>query len=488
MMKKLMMLLLTLVLTFAMAGQALAFDDVAAADKAAVDKVAAAGIMQGYPDGSFKPNNTITRAEFAKVATLARDVDNPHAAYTQQLFHFSDLKEGAWYNQYIQNAANAGLMQGDAEGTFRPNDTVSLAEVYTVMLRMIGHNMDGEGNWPHNYMSKAAVLGAPVNGVTTAACNRGDVAKIVVWALDLNEKSDKADGVGQLAVATDVSAKELTVYLPESDIGRNLAYDTDCDWQIPQNEVEGLLIYIETDADGKLVSVSKADIKTNSLHEALITDEKIKLNGKSYAVADDAEIMVINSAGGVNDVPVEKLLESSYVASLRSNNYYAPIQYVLEDGKVSALLIGSYAGRTELHFGFIESYGEGADGTVVQFYGDDTNYLWDGDEEPQENKLYAYEFTSDGVDGYVVDVTKEEIKEYTAATTVSDICVAGGKQFIITDDTVIMEVEYNTDGTVDTVEYVDEIAEDDMVRVRYELKNNDTGIEAVYVLVDVTDR
>ncbi|MBQ2888323.1 MAG: hypothetical protein IJE29_05325, partial [Firmicutes bacterium] len=182
--------------------------------------------------------------------------------------------------------------------------------------------------------------------------------------------------------------------------------------------------------------------------------------------------------------------------SLRSNNYYAPIQYVLEDGKVSVLLIGSYAGRTELHFGFIESYGEGADGTVVQFYGDDTNYLWDGDEEPQENKLYAYEFTSDGVDGYVVDVTKEEIRVDTEEETdayikvdiVADICVAGGKQFIITDDTVIMEVEYNTDGTVDTVEYVDEIAEDDLVRVRYELKNNDTGIEAVYVLVDVTDR
>ena len=68
-MKKILTLLLSPLLALGMAGQTLAFSDVMTASDN-VDRVVAAGIMQGYPDGTFQPKGKITRAEFAKLAVL----------------------------------------------------------------------------------------------------------------------------------------------------------------------------------------------------------------------------------------------------------------------------------------------------------------------------------------------------------------------------------------------------------------------------------
>ncbi|WP_312884318.1 InlB B-repeat-containing protein [Paenibacillus xylanilyticus] len=83
------------------------------------------GIVQGYADGSFKPNASITRAEFTVML-----MNTLQTKYTEATLSFTDRsKIGAWAQSAVSRAVQAGFIQGDADGAFRPNDAVTRAEM-----------------------------------------------------------------------------------------------------------------------------------------------------------------------------------------------------------------------------------------------------------------------------------------------------------------------------------------------------------------------
>lgn len=498
-MKKLTTILLALLLGLLAAAPAWAFSDVQA-DKddpqaAAISRVSELGIMTGYADGTFKPSEPITRAEFAKVAVLAAEHKlGDKIPMTLQENHFPDVVEGAWYVNNINRAVNMGLMKGDAEGTFRPNDTVSEDEILTVMLRMLGYNVDNDDKkWPDNYWELADNLGTEglpeyVGKHDGSKAKRGIAAMYLSWALDLPAADDEAGQKAEVAaygVVRGLTDSRITI---DNAVYRLNGYDFGKD----KPEV-GRLVRYEANKAGELLALDSKDILTNDLHEAAISDNKIELNKRKYALAKDAEIVVMNSGGGLNRVSAESLLQSTYAASLRSARYYVPIQYVLADNEVKYLLIGDYAGQSELRFGFIEEVAEGADGTVVKFYGDANQYDWNppakNDSEPQEDTLYAYVLKADGVSGYAVDTAAEQIKNAVVKQKSGLMYTAGGEQFIVDEKTVIMKVEYDKDGAIKHFYSYNEVEVDDIVRVRYREEKNskDTGIEAAYIIIDATD-
>jgi hypothetical protein len=87
--------------------------------------------VYGYPDGTFGPERSVTRAEiatmFAKILKLNLDFPG-----TQK---FSDVKEGEWYYEYVQAIARTGLFVGDGDGSFRPNDPISRGEMAVVFAK-----------------------------------------------------------------------------------------------------------------------------------------------------------------------------------------------------------------------------------------------------------------------------------------------------------------------------------------------------------------
>lgn len=485
-MKKFTAFAMAALLASFMAAPVFAYTDVT--DNAAISIVSEKEIMTGYEDGTFKPAEPITRAEFAKVAVLATNAKLGEVPTTLQRVAFSDVVEDGWYVGNIERAVNMGLMKGDAEGTFRPNDTVSEAEVYTVMLRMLGYNLDNDSKkWPDNYIELADSLGAPVNKLKPAAkCDRASVAEIVAWALEVPQAQDKQNqevALDTYAVVTAVAKDRVTVYTAEGKI-KSLR-DSGSNGGSLQ---PGQLVQVRANRAGELLSVGVAEVRTNNLYEAAISGGKIELNKKSYGLAKDAVVFSMNSAGGVNTVEADRLLDSSYAAGLRSSGYTAPIQYVLSGNEVSFLLISDYAGQNELHFGFAKSVGTGADGTMVQFWGDKNDYLWDAAKndglEPEEDVLYAYVLRSGGVRGYKVDTASEEIASATVTNDSGVLKQAGGKQFVIDDDTVIWRVEYNSDGSILSCEQADGVDEGDTVRVRYKVEEeNDGGLEAAYIII-----
>ncbi|WP_099190587.1 S-layer homology domain-containing protein [Tepidibacter mesophilus] len=96
-----------------------------------IESMSAKGIINGYEDGSFKPSNNITRAEFAKllVNELELDIVNTKS-------EFKDM-QGHWANDYVNTAYKAGLITG-YDGNFNPNDNITRAQ----MAAMIGRAID----------------------------------------------------------------------------------------------------------------------------------------------------------------------------------------------------------------------------------------------------------------------------------------------------------------------------------------------------------
>lgn len=90
------------------------------------------GIVKGVTANRFEPDRSITRAEFAKLASLLLDLK------TAAQNVFSDVSDDSWYKQYVMLAYTAGLVTGDA-GEFRPNDSMTRAELAVIADRMCSY-------------------------------------------------------------------------------------------------------------------------------------------------------------------------------------------------------------------------------------------------------------------------------------------------------------------------------------------------------------
>ncbi len=104
----------------------------------AILSMANAGFVKGYEDGSFGPEKYITRAEFATMATR-------YATLTENKdLSFTDIS-GHWAEEYINKAANAGWVNGYEDGSFGPQKYITRAEVMTIINRMLTRYVDEEG-------------------------------------------------------------------------------------------------------------------------------------------------------------------------------------------------------------------------------------------------------------------------------------------------------------------------------------------------------
>ena len=102
----------------------------------AVNTLASLGIIKGIGDGQFAPNRTITRAEFTVIAmrfaNVSADVTNP----------FTDIATNDWYYTAVTSAVSYGWINGYSDGSFRPQATITRAEVVTIVNRMLNRTAD----------------------------------------------------------------------------------------------------------------------------------------------------------------------------------------------------------------------------------------------------------------------------------------------------------------------------------------------------------
>ena len=93
------------------------------------------GIVKGYPDGDFKPEASITRAEFAAMAARFADLQEGDKT-------FSDLDSSHWAYDVVRKAASAGWISGYPDGTFKADNPITRAEVVTITNKMLNRKAD----------------------------------------------------------------------------------------------------------------------------------------------------------------------------------------------------------------------------------------------------------------------------------------------------------------------------------------------------------
>ena len=166
-MKKLLAMVLALVMTLSLAVSASAVkaDEKINEDYAeAVAVLNGMGVFKGYEDGSFKPENNITRAEVATIIyriytgdVAKNDKSGLYASYNK----FTDMAGAGWAAGYIGYCSNAELVKGYPNGTFQPSGNITGYEVLAMILRAVGYDKNGEftgADWALNVAKYAEQL------------------------------------------------------------------------------------------------------------------------------------------------------------------------------------------------------------------------------------------------------------------------------------------------------------------------------------------
>ena len=136
-------------MSFSLVATANAFTDDANVDATydeAVTVLSNLKVFQGYDDGSFQPQGSITRAEVAAIIyrIVTGDVTDTQVGIYADYNKFDDVKSTSWYAGYVNFCANAEYIKGYDAKTFGPNDPVTGYQALAMILRALGYDKNGE--------------------------------------------------------------------------------------------------------------------------------------------------------------------------------------------------------------------------------------------------------------------------------------------------------------------------------------------------------
>jgi hypothetical protein len=156
--------------------QAQTFTDVNEADRfyAAVEALAGQGVIGGHPDGSFRPYEPVTRAQFAFAMAALLHMTSTNSPV------FTDVFPGEWFTGAVEALYEAGIVQGSADGSFGPDVELSRQQATTLIMRAYAYGPRGHaaagaalltqddeiGLWLGGFRDRAAI--APIHRASVA--------------------------------------------------------------------------------------------------------------------------------------------------------------------------------------------------------------------------------------------------------------------------------------------------------------------------------
>ncbi len=157
--------------------------------KKAITALTKLSVIDGYDENGvslFKPDNTITRAEFTKLIVFMLGYQD----LTYSSYEFTDVDSSHWAKDYIQTAYNLGIIAGYGDGVFAPDTTVTYEQALKMVVCMLGYETYAVtlGAWPDGYIQEAIKLNLTknVSGASyTDGASRGVIAQVLYNALEI---------------------------------------------------------------------------------------------------------------------------------------------------------------------------------------------------------------------------------------------------------------------------------------------------------------
>ena len=299
--------------------------DIKATD--AVDMLVALGVVDGFEDGSFQPNGTVTRAQMAKMIYVLRTGNSDASAYNDDKTSFTDIGSH-WARGYIKYCQSLGIIAGKSSTIFAPNANVTAQEAAKMLLVTLGYDAQKAGltgaGWASktNALADEAGLLEDVNTSFTAACPRQYAAQLIYNAIDAvtvawrddaytkynyNGSENKTVGekymglnktvgiLNDVTKDTDKNTFSLTVNVNTTESnGKKLGTFTKVtkDYSALKYQKVKVLYKDKDNVFGVYSMTDDNTVVSNVMDNVKMDSNKLKINGTKYSIASDSTVYV----------------------------------------------------------------------------------------------------------------------------------------------------------------------------------------------------
>ena len=456
-MKKLLALMLSMAMVFTIGTSVMAYPDVKEGTyvSEAVTVLSNLDILNGYEDGTFKPEATITRAEMAKIVCETLGYYSMGSDKTP----FDDVEPKHWAAGYINTAASLGIINGYGNGKFGPEDTVTYEQAVKMVVCALGYEAMAadRGGWPAGYTSVAANIGL-TKGMSSSV--RGDIAVLIYNALTTpvmeqtsygsDTRYEVLDGAGNKDYKTILTKRDI--YIATGIVGDTFNKDEikfevtrdseDGEFEASEKEITFLMgnsdianythqeveVYVAEDDGEYTVLAVKAAKKTETF--TLVSDDVKDINGnkityyvdslnssrtKTLTIDENATIEYNKVALAANETLETKIegkddVEIVFIENDGDSDY----DVVVMTEYVSAVVETVNASKDKITLG----------SRTVTFDFDDSNktYIFLDDEG---NELTLADFEEDDVVAYVSDTANPKDADYLKIIKLSNSVIIG---------------------------------------------------------------
>ena len=456
-MKKLLALMLSMAMVFTIGTSVMAYSDVEEGTyvSEAVTVLSNLDILNGYEDGTFKPEATITRAEMAKIVCETLGYYSMGSDKTP----FDDVEPKHWAAGYINTAASLGIINGYGNGKFGPEDTVTYEQAVKMVVCALGYEAMAadRGGWPAGYTSVAANIGL-TKGMSSSV--RGDIAVLIYNALTTpvmeqtsygsDTRYEVLDGAGNKEYKTILTKRDIYIAtgivgdtFNKDEIKFEVTHDSeDGEFEASEKEITFLMgnsdianythqeveVYVAEDDGEYTVLAVKAAKKTETF--TLVSDDVKDINGnkityyvdslnssrtKTLTIDENATIEYNKVALAANETLETKIegkddVEIVFIENDGDSDY----DVVVMTEYVSAVVETVNASKDKITLG----------SRTITFDFDDSNktYIFLDDEG---NELTLADFEEDDVVAYVSDTANPKDADYLKIIKLSNSVIIG---------------------------------------------------------------
>ena len=343
-------------------------------DSDVVDTLVSLGVVNGYTDGSFKPNDTVTRAEMAKMIYVLRTGNSDASAYNDDYSTFADIK-GHWARGYVKYCQSLGIIAGQSATKFAPDQTVTAQEAAKMLLVTLGYDAQKAGLVGTTWAAKTNALAdengllEDVNTSFTGPCPRQYAAQLiynaidaptVVWRDDAYTTNNYGQGDNPTIGEKYMSLSKTVGIL--SDVTKDTDKDTytlSVDKNADESTGKGLSTFTKVTKDYSALKYQKVKVLYKDKDKVFgvysMTDDntvvstvmdKVKMDGTKVKVAGTKYTIAPSSTVYVNGVDTHTAIASWVTTNAEGKNVgrASSVQAISNDNtnKINVLKVTTY--------------------------------------------------------------------------------------------------------------------------------------------------
>lgn len=282
------------------------------------------GLIQGYEHGTFKPGNTITRAEFVTL------MNNAKGFWSEGSINFSDVKNGSWFYSAVARAVAAGYVKGYSDGSFKPNNTITRAEA----AMMIANTAKLSANEAGAYrFTDIGSIPAWARGSVGAVVAAGYMTGYPDGSFDANASISRAEAVSSLNRMLGGTAYQPTQpTTPTTDTTKTTSDDVvieDKGTTLKNQTVDGNVTIAKSVGNGDVTLRNvtiKGDLIVKGGGSNTVTLEDVDVRGKVRLLKEGVHLHL------AGDTDIRKLLIDLAARITQSSSYKDEIDEIILAG------------------------------------------------------------------------------------------------------------------------------------------------------------